>query len=74
MIKVIKENIVPTKRVTCDNCYSVLEYSNPDIHYQPLNITIAVNVTRLQGNYITCPVCNNEVPVEWIKLWATQEK
>lgn len=57
MIKVLEEKPVPRKTITCNNCGSVLEYGNADLHidYEP----------DYNGFYrpmcFICPVCGVKV-------------
>ena len=67
MIKVIEECPKPLRQVRCDNCGSLLEYGNADIHYQPFNLQLSECTMRLKGHYITCPIRENEVPATKIK-------
>jgi len=46
------------KQIDCIKCGSVLEYEIKDIHKQ----LVAGNE---YDNYVTCPVCENEIKVDW---------
>ena len=45
------------KQIKCSKCGSVLEYEVKDIHKQQVTM-------NEYGNYITCPVCENEIKLE----------
>lgn len=66
MIKVIEEKPVPTARVRCKNCGSLLEYGNADL-WEELN-TNYNNYPMFYKHYFNCPVCKCKVEVEKIAL------
>jgi len=45
------------KQIECVKCGSVLEYEIKDIHKQQVTM-------NEYGDYITCPVCENEIKVD----------
>ena len=60
MIKVIKAQPVPTEKIECANCGSVLEYENVDLDFCP---------SCLSGGYkyrFRCPVCGVFIDAKWI--------
>lgn len=66
MIKVIEEKSVPTGRIECINCHSILEYGNADLRKDYIlnacnNYGLTVDKYR-----ITCPVCGIEMYAPWI--------
>ena len=68
MVKVIKKGNVPTARILCRNCNSVLEYGNADLRekvcYDSSNYSVP---TYAATKYtLTCPVCNVEFDANWI--------
>ncbi len=68
MVKVIKKGNVPTARILCRNCKSVLEYSNADLR-EKFNFESSSYSVPSYANKkytLTCPVCNVEVDANWI--------
>lgn len=45
------------KQTECSKCGSVLEYEVKDVHKQQVTM-------NEYGNYVTCPVCENEIKVD----------
>ena len=45
------------KQTECNKCGSILEYEVKDIHKQQVTM-------NEYGNYVTCPVCENEIKVD----------
>ena len=45
------------KQIDCIKCGSILEYEVKDIHKQQV-------IGNEYGNYVTCPVCENEIKVD----------
>ncbi len=68
MIKVIKENPVPTAQVTCRSCGSELEYTNADLYedYEQPNYSISANGVLFKNYHVHCPVCGCDTPASWI--------
>ena len=65
MIKVLEEKPAPRATVVCNNCGSLLEYGNADLHndyHADLNCTGYTHKAKC----ITCPVCDCEISVNWI--------
>ena len=63
MIKVLEEKPAPRATVVCNNCGSLLEYGNADLHDDYRYCTGYIYKPKC----ITCPVCDCEISVNWIK-------
>lgn len=61
-IKIIKENSVPRKEVTCHSCGSILEYGNADLEIAKRYADGIVATYKIK-----CPVCGVYVTCDWIK-------
>ena len=64
MVKIIEAKEVPTERVNCSNCNSLLEYENADL-YKEYSYESAYHFNWPQY-YFSCPVCGCKVKVSWI--------
>jgi len=70
-MKVLKENPVPTKTITCTNCGSELEYGNADLREDysrrsDNGIYTQINANTGKSWLLRCPVCGVEFPASWI--------
>ena len=52
-MRVVKKGKVPTKKVECLHCHSIIEYDTLKVEYEPL---MGENFP-----YIICPVCNEQI-------------
>lgn len=68
MIKVISEGTVPRKQITCENCKSVLEYGNADLHesYKYDDYNTIANYAHVVKYFIVCPICGCKQAATWI--------
>jgi len=68
-MKVIKEGQIPTRRITCRECGSVLEYTNSDLtevydyRQQSTYITAYERDTKYE---LTCPICKAHIEAQRI--------
>ena len=73
-MKVIQNGNDVLKRVTCSGCDSVLEYSKADLREitKTSETECYFNNTRREHTHlfegIICPVCNNKIELEHIKI------
>lgn len=58
MIVVRERKAVPHADVRCDNCGSLLQYGNADLHVN--------NQRHNVRYYFDCPVCGCKVNADWI--------
>lgn len=67
MIKVIERGEVPTARVRCTNCGSLIEYGNEDLQtkYFPYYEGQQLAMPDQRYNFY-CPVCGCDIIVKWI--------
>lgn len=61
-IKIIKENPVPRKEITCKSCGSILEYGNADLIIAQRYLSGTPTAYKIE-----CPVCGVYIECEWIK-------
>lgn len=67
MVKIVIKNKVPTKKVKCSNCGSLLEYGNADLYIVYPESTLTVQYLCKQPYFaFKCPVCGVEVQAEWV--------
>lgn len=52
-IRVVKKGKIPTKKVECLHCHSIIEYDTMKVEHQPIMDTFYP--------YIICPVCNEQI-------------
>lgn len=52
-IRVVKKGKIPTKKVECLHCHSIIEYDTIKVEHQPIMDTFYP--------YIVCPVCNEQI-------------
>ena len=65
MIKVIEEKTVPTGKIECPNCRSILEYGNADL-YKDHSFDTDTYVSYIARYCLTCPICGVEMNAPWI--------
>lgn len=78
-MKVIKEGQIPTRRITCRECGSVLEYTNSDLtevydyRQQATYITAYSYDTKYE---LTCPICKAHIEAQRIipQIHITEEQ
>jgi len=61
MINIIGKDDSLLKKVTCQNCASILEYLPVDIEEKHL---ICIDGSRTTTRYITCPCCKKEIIIK----------
>lgn len=52
-IRVVKKGKIPTKKVECLHCHSIIEYDTMKVEHQPIMDTYYP--------YIICPVCDMQI-------------
>ena len=52
-IRVVKKGKIPTQKVECLHCHSIIEYDTMKVEHQPIMGTYYP--------YIVCPVCNEQI-------------
>ncbi len=52
-IRVVKKGKIPTQKVECLHCHSIIEYDTMKVEHQPIMDTCYP--------YIVCPVCNEQI-------------
>lgn len=52
-IRVVKKGKIPTQKVECLHCHSIIEYDTMKVEHQPIMDTYSP--------YIVCPVCNEQI-------------
>ena len=52
-IRVVKKGKVPTKKVECLHCHSIIEYDTMKVEYE--------QIMDKYYPYIICPVCNEQI-------------
>lgn len=52
-MRVIKKGKIPTKKVECLHCHSIIEYDTMKVEHQPIMDTYYP--------YIVCPICNEQI-------------
>lgn len=78
-MKVIKEGQIPTRRITCRECGSVLEYTNSDLtevydyRQQATYTTAYLCDTKYE---LTCPICKAHIEAQRIipQIHITEEQ
>ena len=67
MIKVIERKDEPRATVICENCHSLLEYGNCDLHAHMSVPSWSSSLKEIVDYYyFYCPVCNCEIKVSRI--------
>lgn len=52
-IRVVKKGKIPTEKVECLHCHSIIEYDTMKVEHEPI-------MDKLYP-YIVCPVCNEQI-------------
>ena len=57
-MRVIKKGKIPTKRIECLHCHSIVEYTKRDVWYGGKSID-----GKMLRHYVDCPVCHENILV-----------